>query len=294
MSFEAMLVDALAPEVAKKIDLMAIEGLKKYIRKIVKSYTPALIIKLDNSEQQIRIEKCHHKFEEVLSHLQTLEPVFLTGPAGSGKSTIAEHAAKAMNYNFASISVCAQTTKSDFLGYTDANGQYVGTLFRRIYEDGGIFLIDEIDAGNPNVLAVLNAALSGIQYAFPDKLVQKNEKFLLVATANTLGKGSTEYIGRNQLDAATLDRFNLIHIDYDQNLERMLFPDKYNRIIDKLHKLRLFILQKNLKIIVSTRSIIKIIKLLESNYSYHSALKATIFKSTEDDLAENIIRSVGD
>lgn len=287
---ESLMVNKLAPLIANSINIADLKGSEDFLIEIIKKSSPTLTIKLD-SNPSVHIHQAHHQLPIVLKQLQTREPLFLTGPAGSGKSTIAEHAAKALGFDFASISVCAQTTKSDFLGYMDAVGNYHPTLFRKIYENGGVYLIDEIDAGNPNVLAVLNGSLSASQYAFPDKMVNKHKEFVIISTANTLGTGSTEYVGRNQLDAATLDRFNFIHIDYDKKLEKLLFDiKKYSSQFGIINKIRDIALKNDIKIIISTRSFVKIYKLLEADFSFETALKSTIFKScdnkTYDDLME--------
>jgi cobaltochelatase CobS len=102
----------------------------------------------------------------------------------------------------------------------DAGGHYHGTQYREAFENGGLFLVDEIDAGNPNVLAVLNASLSNSWCAFPDKMVRRHPKFRCVAAGNTWGTGRTiQYVGRNPIDAATLNRFVYIQWDYDEALE---------------------------------------------------------------------------
>jgi hypothetical protein len=44
-----------------------------------------------------------------------------------------------------------------------------------------------------------------------------------MAATNTFGLGADAmYAGRNQLDAATLDRFYVVRVDYDENLDRQL------------------------------------------------------------------------
>jgi cobaltochelatase CobS len=146
--------------------------------------------------------------------------VFLTGPAGSGKSTAGQKAADALGIKFGEASCCSQDTATKFLGYMDAVGVYHTTEFREAYAKGGLFVLDEIDAGNPNVLAVLNSALSGYKCAFPDGMVEKHPKFRCVATGNTWGTGKTvQYVGRNAIDAATLNRFVVMYWDYDEALE---------------------------------------------------------------------------
>jgi hypothetical protein len=86
-----------------------------------------------------------------------------------------------------------------------------------------VFLLDEIDAGNAGVLTVLNAALAGDVMATPVGMVARSPRFLTVAGANTYGQGaSRQYVGRNQLDAATLDRFAVLDWPVDEGLEAVM------------------------------------------------------------------------
>ncbi len=82
-----------------------------------------------------------------------------------------------------------------------------------------MFLCDEIDAGNANVLATLNALLSQPIAAFPDGMVERHENFAFLAAGNTTGAGADmKFVGRNQLDGATLDRFVFVFWEYDEEL----------------------------------------------------------------------------
>lgn len=165
----------------------------------------------------------HNQLENLLKIVGTGQAVLLVGPAGTGKSHAAEVVADAFGLSFHAISVGSQTSKSDLVGYMTATGEYVRTQFREAYEKGGMFLLDEADAGNSNVLILLNAALSNGRMAFPDKMVNAHPKFRMVATANTFGNGaSRQYVGRNQLDAATLDRFATLVWDIDDKIEESL------------------------------------------------------------------------
>lgn len=145
---------------------------------------------------------------------------WLCGPAGSGKSHMAGAIASSLGLDFAFQSVCQQTSKADLLGFlTPGTGEYVPSLLRKIYEHGGVFLLDEIDAGNPNVMIVLNAMLAGKSMAFPDRVVERHPDFRLIAGANTVGLGADRvFCGRNQIDGATLDRFAMIDLPYDPAL----------------------------------------------------------------------------
>lgn len=150
-------------------------------------------------------------------------PAWLHGEAGSGKSTAAEKIAENSKMDFRSISLCPTTSKSDILGYRDATGQYRSTGFRDIYENGGVFLFDEIDNSHPSSLAVINHALANTIAEFPDGSVERHPDTIVIAAANTLGRGANaQYVGRSVIDAATRDRFVYIPWNIDEALEERL------------------------------------------------------------------------
>lgn len=161
----------------------------------------------------------HANYEALLRAIKARTNVWLVGPAGSGKSTAAENVAEDLGLKFYSKSVGPQTSESGLLGYQDANGQTVRTLLREAYEHGGVFLLDEVD-GAPAALIVINALLANGVCGFPDAVVKKHPDFVLVAGANTIGQGADrQYVGRQQIDAATLDRFVNIVWEYDPVIE---------------------------------------------------------------------------
>ena len=172
---------------------------------------------------EVEIGRQHERFPLLLQTLAVGLNVLLVGPAGTGKTTAARKAAEALGLGFSCLSVGPQTSKSDLLGFIDAGGTYRESLFVQAYRDGGVFLLDEIDAGNAGVLTVLNAALAGDVMATPAGMVARSPRFLTVAGANTYGQGaSRQYVGRNQLDAATLDRFAVLDWPIDEGLEASL------------------------------------------------------------------------
>lgn len=153
-------------------------------------------------------------------------PVWLHGKMGSGKSTGAEIAAERFSLDFGAIPLSPTTSKTEFSGFRDANGNYNSTDFRRIYENGGIYLFDEIDNANPSILTVLNGGIANGHFSFPDERVAKHPTTRFIAAANTIGKGATaEYVGRNRIDAATTDRFAFIQWDADKNLRDAIAQD---------------------------------------------------------------------
>lgn len=169
----------------------------------------------------------HKDFERVLRVCTTPRAnVLLVGPAGSGKTQMAMDVAKAFGRPFYYNGPIQSEYK--LLGFRDATGTYAPTPFYNAYTGGGVYLFDELDASAPQALVALNTAIANRYCDFPGvgEPVAASPNFVCIAAANTFGRGANNvYVGRNQLDAATLDRFVVIYIDYDTEMERALAGD---------------------------------------------------------------------
>ena len=177
-----------------------------------------------NNERRGDLPATRHRLTEKL--LRTVAAglsAFIVGPAGSGKTTAAEQVAAALDLPF--YMQGAASGAHEYMGFVDARGEYNSTPFRAAFETGGVFLADEIDGSDASALLALNAALANGICAFPGSTtpVKKNADFRFIAAANTFGNGANrQYVGRSQLDAATLDRFVFIDWPYDTVLERQM------------------------------------------------------------------------
>ena len=150
------------------------------------------------------------------------ESVLIFGPSGSGKTTVAIEYANNKGIPYILQQGHAQLTVDDLLGYKSiTDGTYFPSLLRDAVENGKIFIIDEVDACNPNTLLALNS-LKNKKFQFADKLVDIHPNFRYISTANTL-EYSDVYNGRSKLDKATLARSK--HIEY--NLENHHLAIRY-------------------------------------------------------------------
>jgi cobaltochelatase CobS len=230
--------------------------------------------------------KVHKSFEDLLITTQCRQHAFLTGAAGSFKTSSAEKVAEVLGLKCSAISVCAQTTASALLGYMSATGSYVETEFRKRYEQGGVFILDEIDNGNANVLAVLNSALANSYCAFPDGMVKRHEDFILVATANTYGTGANaQYVGRNALDAATLDRFNMIEWSYDEELEYSICPTEWCKHVQAIRK---SVNNLGIKAVISPRATFNGQKLLDAGMDITKVEAQLLWRGMDEAKVEKI------
>lgn len=176
----------------------------------------------------------HAAFKQVLSLAHARIPILLVGPAGTGKTYLAEQIAKALGLRFGFLSCSIGLSEGAVMGRLLPTGEggafeYTPSEFVRCYEEGGVFLFDEMDAADPNTLTKLNAALAGEQMALDARvanpIAKRHADFVCIAACNTFGTGGNrEYSGRNQLDQATLNRFQMgtVCVDYDRALEQRL------------------------------------------------------------------------
>jgi hypothetical protein len=133
---------------------------------------------------------------------------------------------------------------------------FQSTDFLKTYQRGGLFLLDELDAADANVLLAINTALANGYIEVPKGRIEVHSDFVLVATANTFGTGNSRtFAGRNQLDAATLDRFHIgtVECDYDQNVERALCPNSEALVV--FWEVRKAIGKLGVRKVISTRFI---------------------------------------
>jgi MoxR-like ATPase len=189
--------------------------------------------------------KAHAKLARAVRLATARKNILLIGPAGCGKTHLAEQVAAALGLRFAFISCSAGMSEGQLLGRLVPTGdagkfEYLRSEFVRCYEEGGVFLFDELDAADSNTLLILNAALANGHLAVPNRpekpVAKKHPDFLCIAAANTFGTGADrQYVGRNQLDESTLDRFRVgqIEMDYDADIEVALCPDEAlrNRLV---------------------------------------------------------------
>lgn len=170
--------------------------------------------------EEIKIESAHPKLAQVLDIITSEENCYLVGPAGSGKTTLAAQAAKALKTEFEFTGSVAD--KYELIGFVDANGKYHETPLYRACVNGGVFLFDEMDGSIPTACNYFNACLENGYINFPDgtHCIIDRSKTFFIGAGNTVGKGpDRQYVGRYPLDEAFLDRFEQIDMEYDHAIE---------------------------------------------------------------------------
>lgn len=233
-------------------------------------------------------EHTHDVLPTVIQVLNAGVNVYMVGGAGSGKTTIARQAATALGLDF--YFQGSVQSKYDLIGYTDAMGDYVTTDFRRWYEGGGVFLLDEIDGSQPDAVVAFNAAMEDGYYSFPDKQVKRHKDCKVIAAANTFGIGATnKYVGRYALDAASLSRFFYISVTYDEKLERSLVQSitdnetDSNVVLEVMGAYRKAIVDLGLDVICGTREIKQVAQLVSAGMPMKNIIRGVLDKGLGDE-----------
>jgi cobaltochelatase CobS len=245
--------------------------------------TVSIVVQNDGLLKELGTQ--HKQFRQLLKYVQTKENIYLVGSAGSGKTTACQNIAKALDVPFYFTGAISSEYK--LTGFINAQGTIVTTEFRKAYENGGLFLFDEIDASMPGALLAFNAALANNFMDFPDKKIARHKDFYCIAAANTFGSGADrQYVGRNQLDAASLDRFIFFNWEIDEDLEREIAKD--NEWVTYVQRIRQSIKRNNPRVLISPRASIKGAKLLAMGISRNEVEQAVLWNG----LDENSIRLI--
>ena len=241
---------------------------------VKKAKLPRTIIIQQVSGKQTKIDDATHpQFEDIVKMIGAGLNVYMPGPAGCGKTHLAGQVARALGLDFYPMSVGGGTSESHLLGkqtHDISKGKIIWhpTPLMNAFVNGGLVLIDELDACDPNVLIILNAIAECdmtiyCQYDPNNPMKKRHENFRLMAAGNTLAHGADrEYVGRFAQDAALMSRFAKMPLDYSPAVDRAccLHDQTRNHMISYRPVLR----EARIKTNVSSRT-------LKQSYALHQA-----------------------
>jgi len=177
-------------------------------------------------------------------------------------------------------------------GYMDAAGNYHPGYLYRAMKEGGVLLDDEVDSSNPAIMVSKNAAIENRFAQFPNgETVEAHENFIYIGSANTYGRGADRmYVGRTQLDAATLNRFVFVEWDYDEDLEMQLSvnPD-WTTFVQSVRRV---VAEHKMRYVVSPRQSIAGGELLAAGIPEDDVRRMTVFPGWPQEDIDKVIRSL--
>jgi DNA polymerase III delta prime subunit len=211
-------------------------------------------IEIDGIQNKMPADQVMHpSLPEMIVNAKLGLNSLLVGPAGCGKTVAAEQLSRALGLSFGQVCFTAGASESWLFGRQTPNG-FIEAEFSRMFHDGGVFLADEIDAADANLLMAINTAIANGHLYNPisGQSFKRHKDFVMVAGANTVGKGGDSvYTARNRLDGSTLDRFEAMQCDYIEEVERKVCPNEalYSKLVSARETLK----RLNSDEIISTR-----------------------------------------
>tara|TARA_R110000868_G_scaffold66014_5_gene196991 strand:- start:3738 stop:4691 length:954 start_codon:yes stop_codon:yes gene_type:complete len=239
----------------------------EHVNKVAKPREVAIAVKINDKDFKKLKNPAHPMLGELISTLLSGMNPLLVGPAGSGKTMMAAQAAEALELKYGHLCFSAGVSETWLFGRQTPVGFIAGDFFT-LYKNGGLFLADEMDAADANLLLTINTALANGHLYNPinGESVERHKDFYFVGAANTFGKGGTTvYTGRTRLDAATLDRFVTLEVDYIKEVEDSICTDK--DLADWLRGIRKAIATKGSQEVISYRAFDKAFRLRKSGVS---------------------------
>jgi cobaltochelatase CobS len=275
------LLEELLPHLDGRIKGASLD--RAAVESIVRDMTPKVarveVKRLDGAIHDAGVQ--HRDFARLLLAVASGTNVLVVGPAGAGKSYAIQAIAKALGKTY--YETGAVSSAHEILGYMNAQGTYVPSLCRKAWEFGGLFNWEEVDASDANATVAFQAMLAGATIApFPDGMVKRHPDCQFIATGNTMGLGGTyEFVGRNKLDGAFLDRWSNFPWTLDEDLERATCANA--AWVARVQQVRARVIAKGLRHMVTPRATYTGEKLLAAGLDQPTVETMTLRKALTDD-----------
>jgi len=226
---------------------------------------------------------------DILNLLIDGHNVFITGESGTGKSYLASQVSQILALPYGYLNCSLGTNENDLYGRHTPVGFQSG-LFWNCIKDGGVFLLDEMDAADESVLLSVNTILSSKKGSLVynknnGESCLINNNFYLLAAGNTkLNGASLTYNSRNKLDGAFVNRFTCVNVGYDDVIEKSLCDEETHAI---LNEMRVKLKKNDCSELITTRDFEKFYK-LKTRFGKDKAIK--LFTNLWSDEAQDAIR----
>ncbi|MBI5960799.1 MAG: AAA family ATPase [Chloroflexi bacterium] len=209
--------------------------------------------------------------------------IMLVGPAGNGKTTAAEEACKANSYDYLVIDANEYLEPADLVGSATYDPQK-GEVWRdgpvaQAFREGKAIIINEFDALNPRAAMCLQSAMQDAGASGQGRYVTtpgaaEHDRIYptgscpLILTANTYGTGpNRQYVGRNTMDAASMDRITIISTGYENEAAILEARGYSNFTATRLEAwaktTRKRIEDNALRVILSNRTLLRMAQMIE-------------------------------
>lgn len=203
-----------------------------------------------------------------------VEGLYLTGPTGSGKTSIIDQVASRLQIPVMSVNAHSRMETPELVGHyalVNGNMSFVDGPLTIAMRKGWWFVVNEIDLLDPSTAAGLNSVAEGRPLVIPEKegeIVTAAEGFGFIVTANSAGNGDSTglYQGVLRQNLAFVDRFWMSVVDYpDTEQEMAIIKKAVDTIPEEIAKtmiayaqqVRKLFVDQQIEVTMSTRTLIR-------------------------------------
>lgn len=240
----------------------------------------------------------HHMLETLIQCVSIKDSygnrknVSLTGPAGSGKTTAGRQVADVFKLDFYYTGQAEM--KSDVMGSVHPiSKEYMPSEFVKAFTKGGIWMADELDGWAVRACLPLHGPLADGFLTTPDgKVHKRHPDCVVLACMNTWGTGATtEYVGRNKLDAAFINRLSpRLTWPYDPDLERAAAGN--DEVVDAVQMARMNAETNRIKVMISPRSSINCADMVRAGFGLREAFEMDFLVGLERAQVRTILEGI--
>lgn len=227
------------------VTVLEVKGIPSEIAALVPDVADAELVGYVPQKEQL---------EQLVFSWENNEKVLISGPTGSGKSSMVKFACQKLLRPFVRVNMNGDIESSALFGQLVVEGG--GTVWKdgavtEAIKFGGVVCIDEWEVSPPEITMSMQSVLErggvlflkekpGTSY---DKMVQPHKDTRFVFCGNTVGQGDDtgNFAGTNVQNTATIDRFDTaIFLDYlTQAHEAAIITSKVPELDEKIAKLML-------------------------------------------------------
>ena len=279
--------EARVREIARDVVDAGLLNITSIIESVVASKPKPNVVTINGmgSAQNV-VTGAHKDFARFARCVAGAGNVALTGPAGCGKSLLVEQFAESLGRKFLNIGCSAGVSEQAFgvrlLPGAGGNFLPYDSAFVQAVISGSVICLDEFDAMDQNVALILNQVTSGKGFyceargvghegaAFDERIwVAKHPDTIFVACMNTFGTGaSMRYQGRNALDGASMNRWLMLELGYDEAIDRRYITDAATQnIVEWVLTVRRLVAAKDMERIISHRDTVRAVGLIGQGFT---------------------------